>query len=162
MKKSLFKPAPAFIPIIVISEFAILMLSLFAFVRINVKNRNIHAKAYYGNDENYQVYSGTIDECDYPDFLKFKSIIDEEDHEVSCARTLGSGTLKIHSNDNKALWDVINFRSGMNITFTAAFNKYLYYPPIVSITVDDNVVLSFEEGKTALLDYIISNSDRNL
>ena len=162
MKKSLFKPAPVFIPIIVISEFVILMLSIFAFVRINVENRNIHAKAYYGNDENYRVYSGTIDECDYPDFLKFKSIIDEEDHEVSCARTLGSSTLKIHSNDNEALWDVINFRSGMNITFTAADDTYLYYPPIVSITVDDNVVLSFEEGKTALLDYIISNSNRNL
>ena len=154
MKKRLFKPVPVLMPIVGVLFFFSLLYTLLTFTRITVVEDNANAIEYYQNEENYKTYSAAIYSCDYSNYLSFNSIVDDHGHEVSCSRVLGRNKLKIYSDDNEALWDRVNFRTGMEITFVAARDEYLSYPPIVSITVDDEVVLTFEEGKNALIDYL--------
>ena len=154
MKKKLFKPVPVLMPIAGVLLFFSLFYTVLTFAIITSAEHNLNAIDYYKKEESYQTYSGTIYSCDYSNYLSFNSIVDDHGHEVSCSRVLGRNKLKIYSDDNEALWDRVNFRTGMEITFVAARDEYLSYPPIVSITVDDEVVLTFEEGKNALIDYL--------
>ena len=154
MKKRI-KLASFFIPVIVVSETILLTLAVISLKRDGNRFRYFKSKDYFSNDDNYELFSGSIYECDYPSLLSFRSVIDKNGHEVSTKRILGDYTLSIYSNNNKELWETVDFHIGMNIEFMSAVNdNILDHPPIVYISFDNNVILHFEEGKTALLNYI--------
>ena len=62
----------------------------------------------------------------------------------------------IYSKNSKKVWDDLNPYIGQEISFVSCpviFN-HGYFPPIVQITFNEVEVLTFSDGKEALLEFV--------
>ena len=111
--------------------------------------------SYYKDDANYYSASGIITEVHE---------IGEDGCRIHMADISCDQDIKIYDSHCFAinyiganeLWEVWQPQVGMTISFISApeifYDGYQY--PIVSVSFEDNEVLSFEVGKTKLLEYI--------
>lgn len=119
----------------------------------------------YKNDESYCRYFGTIsffeeETHDNGNFLNFSSVTKIDDNnnevEVDMRNEFHGNHFLIHSKNSKKVWDDLNPYIGQEISFVSCpvIFHHGYFPPIVQITYDDVEILSFKEGKEALLEFV--------
>ena len=117
---------------------------------------------YYSIDSNYHQYRGIIKEYEFREygFLVFDKVTVSDNSEHDAKEVFGTYYLKVFSADPKKTWEDLNPTVGLEVSFICA-NETLEksdYPPIVQITANEIEILSFEEGKEALIDYYNSKS----
>ena len=113
----------------------------------------------YSNDSNYHSYNGTISELSEEDgkyCVRF-GLIEAENGEVKKANDYFlRDTARIFSNDPKAVYDRLKNESYESVEFKTCTYTYegFYLFPIVEISVGNEIVLPFEDGKAAILEYV--------
>lgn len=112
---------------------------------------------YYSNDNNYYQGKGTISEIVYEKDSLFKLYLKE----ISVKNNDGdkqekkSSFFRIYSIDINQTYELLNPEIGLEIDFYCSFNIFYHGQvfPIIQITANGEEILSFEEGKEALLEW---------
>lgn len=110
---------------------------------------------YYSNNDNYHLAEGCISEVSDCPFLYFEWV-EYDNMRVTNMRQISphNRSMKIYSSDVKKVWEELSPRDGMVFSFTFARGKIdpPLSAPIVQIVLQGKEILSFEDGKAALLD----------
>ena len=120
-------------------------------------NPFLHKKIndYYSNDSNFYKFRACINEVeeigyiyiDYPQSLdeRYSSDIPFKDNNF----------MRMFSTNIETTWEKFNPTVGMEIEFYGSFAQFYNSQPyfIIEITIGGNEILSFEDGKTALLQW---------
>ena len=119
----------------------------------------------YNNDKNYYEYRGVIsffekETHDNGNFLNFSSVTKKDDNnnevEVDMRNEFHGNDFLIYAKNTEKVWNDLNPFIGQEIFFVSCpiIFHHGYFPPIVQITYDDVEILSFKEGKEALLESV--------
>ena len=109
---------------------------------------------YYSDDSNFNLYTATIYDLYYAiGYLCIESIfcVDNEEIVISNKRE----TARLFSEDIEETWKIFNPYVGMEITFVGTFEVFFdgCNPAIISLKVGDKEIVSYAEGKKALLEW---------
>lgn len=122
------------------------------YIEIGKQEKKLMIK-YYSNDENYLTLRGTIEYFNEYGAIGCYNITDLNYKTVD---SVYNGGFNIYSLDIKNTLKKMNPSKGMDMIFTCS--KHINTPwaksAIVEIFIDDNEILSYEDGKAALLKYI--------
>lgn len=109
---------------------------------------------YYSNDDNYITAVGCIKSEYKYNALSFSWIQTESGTVYDTSSiTLRKGVFLIYSNDSKKTWEELSPEPNMIISFiySSSQPKEEFDPPIVQISINGKEILSYSEGKEALL-----------
>ena len=119
----------------------------------------------YKNDESYCRYFGTIsffeeETHDNGNFLNFSSVTKIDDNnnevEVDIRNEFHGNDFLIYSKNTEKVWNDLNPYISQEISFVSCLVIFHhgYFPPIVQITFNEVEVLTFSDGKEALLEFV--------
>ena len=119
----------------------------------------------YNNDKNYYEFRGVIsffekETHNNGNFLNFSSVTKKDDNnnevEVDMRNEFHGNDFLIYAKNTEKVWNDLNPFIGQEIFFVSCpiIFHHGYFPPIVQITYDDVEILSFKEGKEALLESV--------
>lgn len=144
---------------IIIAGIAGLLYGLFCF--LNYENRSYRSKlvAKYSDDNNYQKYTGIITGTEHIVgrcyFLYFDELLAEDGQTYSKPKTNKSGLdLSIFANNRELVWERLQPEVGLEISFIGPlYPTSMGVKPIVQITARGEEILSYEEGKAAVVEW---------
>ena len=114
----------------------------------------------YSNNNSYAHFSGTISWFDIDlnkpeeNIMAFNEIVNLDKNERMSEEFVDNIEYRIYSSDTRTVWKKLNPKKGLVITFICSDPGNVYFKnPIVQISVGEEEILSFEEGKTALIEW---------
>ena len=135
---------------IALGEFWLAIISLLIFSMVyNPFMPSLMAK-HFSNDANYHQCEGIIDQENMPTlFVTAENDFGIDDEQINSSERL---KYEVFSHDIAYVWQRLNPIEGTTIQYTSVFGFQIF--AIVQISYNGEEILAFEDGKSALLDYI--------
>ena len=120
-------------------------------------NPILHKKIndYYSDDSNFYKFRASINTVEEIGLIYINSPQSLDDRYSSDISFRDNNLMRVFSTNIETIWEKFNPTPGMEIEFYGSFAQFYNSHPyvIVEITVDGNEILSFNDGKTALLQW---------